>query len=90
MMWIRGRRRLLRVFVVLAACLAASGLAGCESDPSAIPAVSASGTVTYKGKPIAKGEIQFFPEVGGFSGQSSASRNASICSGLNRRPRFIP
>ncbi len=43
---------------------AVTGLVGCESDPTAVPAVHASGTVTYKGKPVVKGAIQFVPEVG--------------------------
>jgi len=38
---------------------------GCAtSDPDQVAAVPASGTVTYKGQPVASGEIQFVPEKG--------------------------
>jgi hypothetical protein len=42
------------------------GLTGCggNSDPGAVPAVPAAGTVTYKGQPVAKGTIQLVPEKG--------------------------
>jgi hypothetical protein len=62
MMMIGGPRRPLRGLIVLVTL--ACGLAGCDSDPTAVSAVPAAGTVTYKSKPLAKGTIQFVPEVG--------------------------
>jgi hypothetical protein len=39
--------------------------AGCESaDPNEVRPVSAAGTVTYQGKPLAQGQVQFVPEKG--------------------------
>ena len=44
---------------------AAIVLAGCGSgDSGGIPAVPAAGTITYDGKPVEKGTIQFLPEKG--------------------------
>jgi hypothetical protein len=39
------------------------GAAGCGNNdgPAAVPV---SGTVTYQGKPVTKGSVQFIPEVG--------------------------
>jgi hypothetical protein len=49
----------------LAAGLALTlSLAGCSGDPDKIGAVPASGTVTYKGKPLETGSIQFIPAKG--------------------------
>jgi len=38
------------------------GVAGCNSE--SIPTVPASGSVTYKGKPLEKGQVQFLPVDG--------------------------
>ena len=54
----------LRAVVFALMSVGALNLAGCDSDPTAVSAVPASGTVTYKGKPLEKGTIQFVPEVG--------------------------
>jgi hypothetical protein len=42
----------------------ALSLAGCSGDPDKIGAVPAAGSVTYKGKPLETGSIQFIPEKG--------------------------
>jgi hypothetical protein len=39
-------------------------VAGCSGDPDMIRAVPAAGTVTYKGKPLETGNIQFHAEKG--------------------------
>jgi hypothetical protein len=45
--------------------LVAATAAGCgSSDPNAIKAVPASGTVTFKGSPVDEGTIGFLPEKG--------------------------
>jgi hypothetical protein len=45
--------------------LTALGAVGCSSTPAGvIPAVPAAGTVTYKGKPLEQGQLQFLPEQG--------------------------
>ena len=49
----------------LAPALAGMVLAGCGGrDPDLQPAVPASGTVTYKAKPVSKGAVHFQPEKG--------------------------
>jgi hypothetical protein len=39
-------------------------LAGCSGDSGMVAAVPASGTVTFDGKPLETGSIQFIPEKG--------------------------
>jgi hypothetical protein len=49
----------------LALLVTMTAVIGCgTSDPDAIPAVPAGGTVTYLGKPIEKGYIQLVPGKG--------------------------
>lgn len=61
-----------RGFRVASAALAAFvlGLAGCGGDPLQRQAVS--GTVTFKGKPLATGSIEFFPADPGVGTGSGA------------------
>ena len=47
----------------LSLCLAAIALAGC-SRPGGAPTLPASGTVTYKGAPVADVQVVFQPKVG--------------------------
>jgi hypothetical protein len=56
--WLRCHRCL----ALAIASIVASGCGG--RDPNELPTVSAAGTVTYQGKPVAKGGIQFQPEKG--------------------------
>jgi hypothetical protein len=54
-----ARRRLLALGLGLVAVIP-----GCGGDPDELPAVPAGGTVTYQGKPVESGTIQFVPEKG--------------------------
>lgn len=58
-------RHLLRVWPVLAGCGIALGAVGCGSDDGRPPLARVSGTVTYKGKPLAGAAIVFLPEKQG-------------------------
>ncbi len=52
----------LRVFALVAT---AAVVIGCtKGDPDALGTVPAAGTVTYKGKPLASGTVQFVPAKG--------------------------
>jgi hypothetical protein len=54
-----ARRRLFASWLGLVAIIP-----GCGGDPNDVPPVPASGTVTYQGKPLETGTIQFVPEKG--------------------------
>jgi len=54
-------RRLSGLAAGLALILA---VAGCSGDPDMVAAVPASGTVTFKGKPLETGTVQFVPTKG--------------------------
>jgi hypothetical protein len=58
------RRPGLRGFVLVATAATVSVLGCGKSDPDALPTVPAAGTVTYKGKPVESGSIQFVPTKG--------------------------
>jgi hypothetical protein len=57
-------KRRLREFLLACLAFAWVGLPGCGGDSGELPTVPASGTVTYQGKPVAKGTIHFQPENG--------------------------
>ncbi len=58
-----GGPRLSSVIALVLGTLSVSACGG-SADPDAIPAVPAAGTVTYQGKPLETGEIQFLPDKG--------------------------
>lgn len=56
-----------RLSALLGCCIATVSLAGCSGEDNGI-LVPVTGTVTYKGAPLTKGEINFVPEQGGARG----------------------
>jgi hypothetical protein len=61
----RGNEAPIRGVSLLPALLVAC-LVGCGggADPDAVPAVPVAGMVTFKGKPLEEGTVQFVPEKG--------------------------
>jgi hypothetical protein len=58
----RSRRHLHSGLALIALALALPACSG--GDPNATATVPAEGTVTYQGKPLEKGTIEFIPEQG--------------------------
>jgi len=52
---------IVRLSALLGCCIASLSLAGCSGEDNGV-LVPVSGTVTYKGAPLTKGEINFIPE----------------------------
>ncbi len=46
-------------------CLAVSGCGSGTGDPQGVPLIPVTGTVTYKGKPLTRGVIEFEPQQAG-------------------------